>query len=99
MSAFRTAVEAKDVDAMTAALHLEARFFSPAVFRPYEGRDRVMELLAHVLEVLEDFRYMEQLEGDGSCGLVFKARTGEARRARLGPTSTPTVRARHGARR
>jgi hypothetical protein len=78
MNAFRAAVEAKDAEAMTAALHPEARFFSPAVFRPYEGRDVVMGLLRHVLVVFEDFAYTDALEGaDGTHGLVFEARVGD----------------------
>jgi hypothetical protein len=75
--AFRAAVEARDLAALRDALHPEVRFNSPAVFRPYEGRERVMELLGHVMEVLEDFRYVETLQGVASCGLVFKARTGD----------------------
>jgi hypothetical protein len=77
MSAFRAAVEAQDVDAMASALHPEARFLSPAVFRPYEGRDAVMGVLRHVVEVFEDFRYTDELAGEGVEGLVFEARVGE----------------------
>jgi hypothetical protein len=75
--AFRTAVEARDLDGMRDALHPQVRFFSPAVFKPYEGRDTVLELLGHVVEVFEDFHYVEELEGVGSSGLVFKARVGD----------------------
>src|SRR5687768_8820755 len=75
--AFRAAVEARDLEAMEAALHPHVIFRSPAVFKPYEGRPRVMELLGHVLEVLEDFRYTDELAGDGTHGLVFEARVGE----------------------
>jgi hypothetical protein len=75
--AFREAVEARDLDGMRDALHPTVRFNSPAVFKPYEGRDTVLELLGHVMHVLEDFHYVEELEGTGSCGLVFKARVGD----------------------
>jgi hypothetical protein len=76
-NAFRAAVEARDPDAMDAALHPDVVFHSPAVFKPYEGREATMRLLRHVLEVLEDFRYLDELSGDGSHGLVFAARVGE----------------------
>ena len=76
-NAFRTAVERRDTDAMAAALHPDVVFHSPAVFKPYEGRDATMRLLRHVLEVFEDFRYLDELSGDGSHGLVFAARVGD----------------------
>ncbi len=75
--AFRTAVERRDADAMAAALHPDVVFHSPAVFTPYQGRDATMTLLRHVLEVFEDFRYLDELGGDGSHGLVFTARIGD----------------------
>lgn len=74
---FRTAVERRDVDAMAAALHPDVVFHSPAVFQPYQGREATMVLLRHVLEVFEDFRYLDELSGDGSHGLVFAARVGD----------------------
>lgn len=76
---FRSAVEARDPEAMGAALHPDVIFRSPAVFRPYEGRDAVMAVLRHVLVVLEDFRYTDELHGDGTHGLVFEARVGDKR--------------------
>ena len=62
---------------MAAALHPDVVFHSPAVFKPYEGREATMRLLRHVLDVLEDFRYLDELSGDGSHGLVFAARVGD----------------------
>src|ERR1700722_2684608 len=76
-NAFRTAVERRDPDAMAAALHPDVVFHSPAVFKPYEGREATMRLLRHVLEVFEDFRYLDELSGDRSQGLVFAARVGD----------------------
>lgn len=77
---FRQAVEAKDIGAMAAALHPDVTFSSPAVFRPYEGREAVMVVLRHVVEVLEDFEYTDELRGEhGTHGLVFCARTGDKR--------------------
>ncbi len=74
---FRAAVEARDVEAMHDALHPDVRFASPAVFRPYEGREAVIGILRHVLEVLEDFRYTDELHGEGTHGLVFAAHVGD----------------------
>jgi hypothetical protein len=75
--AFRKAVESGDADAMAAALDPDVKFKSPVVFRTYEGRDAVMMLLAAVVEVFEDFRYVDELHGDGSTCLVFQARVGD----------------------
>ncbi len=77
MSAFRSAVEARDVDAMEAALAPDVVFRSPVVFKPYEGRDVVMHLLRNVLEIFEEFEYLDELHGDGSEALIFKARVGD----------------------
>ena len=74
---FRAAVEARDIEMMRAALHPDVRFSSPAVFRPYEGREAVMGVLQHVLFVFEDFRYTDELHGEGTHGLVFSARVGD----------------------
>jgi len=77
MGAFREAVEAGDLDAMSAALDPQVTFRSPVVFRPYEGREAVMQLLSLVTQVFEDFRYVDELHGDGTSCLVFAARVGE----------------------
>lgn len=76
-TSFRAGVEARDPDAMGAALHPDVVFRSPAVFKPYEGREAVMSVLRHVLVVLEDFRYTDELTGQGTHGLVFAARVGD----------------------
>lgn len=78
---FRAAVEAKDLDAMLATLSPDVRFSSPVVFKPYEGREAVGYLLSLVVQVFEDFEYVDELEGerDGrkTLGLVFRARVGD----------------------
>jgi hypothetical protein len=74
---FRDAVEARDLPAMEAVLHPDVLFRSPAVFKPYEGRETVIRLLGHVIEVFEDFRYTGELTGDRLHGLVFEARAGD----------------------
>jgi hypothetical protein len=75
--AFRSAVEAHDTDAMAAALSPDVIFRSPVVFRPYEGREAVMGLLSLVAQVFEDFRYVDELRGEGSACLLFRATVGD----------------------
>jgi SnoaL-like domain len=74
---FRRAVETEDLDAMFAALAPDVVFRSPIVFRPYEGREAVMALLSLVAQVFEDFRYVDELHGEGTVCLLFRARVGD----------------------
>jgi hypothetical protein len=77
VTAFRSAVEARDLAAMEAALHPDVVFRSPVVHKPYEGREPTMHLLGHIVEVLEDFRYTDELRGEGTHALIFQARVGD----------------------
>ena len=77
MHPFRAAIEAGDIDAAVALLADDAVFHSPVVFKPYEGREAVMRVLRHVLEVFDDFRYTDELRGDGTHALVFEATAGD----------------------
>ena len=77
MLEFRAAVEGRDLARMEAALAPDVVFRSPAVFKPYEGREAVMHLLGAVIQVFEDFEYTDELEGDGTHALVFRARVGD----------------------
>jgi SnoaL-like domain len=77
MRAFREAVEAKDIGRATELLADDVTFRSPAVFKPYEGKETVTVILQTVVEVFEDFRYVDELEGEDTSGLVFRARVGD----------------------
>ena len=75
--AFRTAVEAQDLDGMVDALAENVVFHSPITFKPFEGREAVAMLLGVVIRTFEDFRYTDELDGDEVKALVFKARVGD----------------------
>ncbi len=75
--AFRTAVERRDLDAALDLLADDVTFRSPAVFKPYQGRETVATILRTVLGVFEDFRYTDELAGDGVHALIFEARVGD----------------------
>jgi hypothetical protein len=75
--AFRTAVEAGDLDGMIDALADDIVFHSPITFRPFEGREAVGTLLGVVVRTFEDFRYTDELDADGRKALIFKARVGD----------------------
>ena len=77
MKAFRRAVEAKDLAALTALLADDVVFSSPVSFHPYRGREQVGWILATVATVFEDFVYIDELEDGAHSMLRFRTRIGE----------------------
>ena len=75
--AFRAAAEGKDFSAIEDLFTEEPTFRSPAVFRPYEGRDAMQAVLGAVSQVFSDFRYTDQVEDGDTAILVFKAKVGD----------------------
>jgi SnoaL-like domain len=74
---FRLAVEAKDLEAATATLREDVVLHSPILFRGFEGREIVTQVLTHVAATLEDFRYLDELADESTVVLRFKARVGD----------------------
>jgi hypothetical protein len=77
--AFAAAVLARDLDAMERLLAEDVVFRSPAVFKPYEGKQATMVLLDAVTRVFEDFRYVRSYAEHGPSEghvLVFEASVG-----------------------
>lgn len=79
MHEFRQAVEAGDLDAVIALCRDDIVFRSPVVFTPYEGRDALRTILAAVMEVFEDFRYVREIGAADARdhALVFQAKVGD----------------------
>ncbi len=75
--AFRRAAEAKDFSQVAELFTEDVTFKSPVVFKPYEGREALGMILGAVVQVFEDFRYVDQVETDDTAVLVFEARAGE----------------------
>jgi hypothetical protein len=75
--AFKEAAEAKDFSRAEELFSPDAVFRSPAVFKPYSGLDALKVLLGTVVEVFEDFRYLDQVETGDTAVLVFEARVGD----------------------
>jgi hypothetical protein len=62
---FRAAVERGDVNEAANLFSEDARFRSPILFKPYEGRDQIAKVLQaaeRVLGVGGEFHYVHQLE-------------------------------------
>jgi hypothetical protein len=73
----RAAIESGDVDALTALLAEDVVFRSPAVYRPYHGRDTVISLLRVVATVFENFRYANEWRDGRTTILLFEANVGD----------------------
>jgi hypothetical protein len=76
-SAFRSAVEAEDLSAALAQLADDVEFRSPAVHRPYRGKDATGLVLGAVFQAFQDFRYTASVREDDREVLMFEARVGD----------------------
>ena len=67
---WRSAVEAHDLGALADALAPEAKLRSPITTRiPFEGRDRVVELMGEIFELIEDVRVLRDIR-DGELQIL-----------------------------
>lgn len=73
MSAFRQAIEAKDLEALDALLADDVVFRSPVAHKPYPGKAITSAILRTVVEVFEDFQYVRQHQDESGEAYVFTA--------------------------
>jgi hypothetical protein len=76
---FRVAAEAKDLDLMRDTLAEDVVLHSPILFKGFEGRDLALMVLGHVIEVFEDFRYLDEVLGDDTVVLRFAAKVDDGK--------------------
>jgi hypothetical protein len=74
---FRLAAEAKDLDLLNETLREDVELHSPILFRGFEGREVVTQVLTHVAATLEDLTYVDELHEGDTVALRFKARVGD----------------------
>jgi hypothetical protein len=74
---FRRAAEAKDLELLAETLRDDVVLHSPILFRGFEGREIVSQVLTHVAATLEDLTYVDELAGERTVALRFKARVGD----------------------
>jgi SnoaL-like domain len=74
---FRVAAEAKDVELMTETLREDVVLHSPILFRGFEGREMVGQVLTHVAATLEGLTYVDEIAGENNVCLRFKAKVGD----------------------
>ena len=73
---FRVAIEADDYEAAFATLAPNVVFRSPAVYKPYQGRDVVAALLGVVGQTFENFRYTNEWRDGDTTVLFFETSVG-----------------------
>lgn len=76
-NAFRAAVERQDHRALMDVFTPDVVFNSPIVHQPYSGRAALSPLLAAVMRVFTDFRYVAEYDSRDGKALTFRARVGE----------------------
>lgn len=74
---FGRAIEAGDEDAAVATLAENIEFRSPAVYKPYHGKEQVEGILRLVATVFENFRYTNEWRDGRTTILFFEANVGD----------------------
>jgi hypothetical protein len=74
---FGRAIEAGDEDAALATLADDVEFRSPAVYKPYHGKEQVEEILRLVATVFENFGYTKEWRDGRTTILFFEANVGD----------------------
>jgi SnoaL-like domain len=74
---FRRAAESKNLELLTETLREDVVLHSPVLFRGFEGREVVAAVLTEVAATLEDLTYTDELAGDRTVALRFKAKVGD----------------------
>ncbi len=74
---FRAAAESKNIEGARELFRDDVVFRSPFVHKQYEGIDATGFLLSNVVEVFENFRYVEQVETGDTAVLMFEANVGD----------------------
>ena len=74
---FGIAIAAGDEEAAVATLADDIEFRSPAVYKPYHGKDQVEGILRLVATVFENFRYTNEWRDGRTTILFFEANVGD----------------------
>jgi hypothetical protein len=74
---FGIAIEAGDEDAAVALLADDVEFRSPAVYKPYHGKEQVEGILRLVATVFENLRYTNEWRDGRTTILFFEANVGD----------------------
>lgn len=71
------AVKSKDKDRLASCLSESVVFRPPTYWKDWIGRDVTATILSHVIEVLEDFKYVRVFNDHPNYALEFRAKIGD----------------------
>lgn len=71
------AVEHHDLEQIRAHFAPDMTFHSPVLFKPSQDPEYVRQLFSFLLDVFEEFEYIDRFWKDDGIALVFRARVGE----------------------
>jgi SnoaL-like domain len=71
---FRTAMEARDIDAVVATLHPDVVAYSPVTPQPFVGRYEVAALCKHLIDGFQEFGYTDELTNGRTHVILFRGR-------------------------
>jgi hypothetical protein len=74
---FARAIEVGDEGAALATIADDVEFRSPAVHKPYHGKEQVEQILRLVATVFENFRYTNEWRDGRTTILFFEANVGD----------------------
>jgi hypothetical protein len=74
---FAVAIEAHHEEVAVATLAADVEFRSPAVHKPYHGKEQVAGILRLVATVFENFRYTAEWRDGRTTILFFEANVGD----------------------
>lgn len=77
LSKWHQFVETRDISRLDEILADEVKFHSPFIWKPKEGIVAAKMILAAVITVFEDFRYVREIRGERDAMLQFAARVGD----------------------
>ena len=74
---FRRAAETHDAQLLAEALREDVVLHSPVLFRGFQGRDVIIQVLDFVGRTLEEFSYVDDISEGDTVFLRFKAKVGD----------------------
>lgn len=77
LNSWTKAVDAHDLEGVLAHFTQDMTFYSPVIFKPSQDPEYVRLLFSFLLEIFEDFVYIDTFAKEDGLALVFRAQVGE----------------------
>jgi SnoaL-like protein len=69
---FRTALEYRDLEGLSAAMHPDVTFATPALDVPLQGRERAIGVYVALAGIIDDYEITDELVGVASVAIAFR---------------------------